>query len=207
MIIQLVVEGHGEVRALPVLLRRLQEAAHAWQLEFGRPVRRKSSDLHSKDRFQQGLRIALSQPDCAAVLVLFDLDDDCPKEAFPRLATWASEEARHVPSEVVLAHPEYEVWFLASVESLRGKRGIRGDAISPTDPENRRNAKSALEERMVQGRSYLETSDQAALSSLFDMEAAYRKSRSFRRMVKAFGELSRRAGCPIQEWPPRNWIQ
>ena len=35
--IQLVVEGHGEVEALPVLLRRLRDEASAWTVKIGSP--------------------------------------------------------------------------------------------------------------------------------------------------------------------------
>src|SRR2546426_7135782 len=49
---------------------------------------------------------------------------------------------RSVPCAVVLAHREYEAWFLASLESLRGRRGIRGDAEAHPDPEEPRDRKS-----------------------------------------------------------------
>ena len=36
--IQPVVEGHGEVEALPVLLRRLRDEASAWKVGIGTPI-------------------------------------------------------------------------------------------------------------------------------------------------------------------------
>ncbi|MCY3681537.1 MAG: hypothetical protein OXH16_09065 [Gemmatimonadetes bacterium] len=38
--IQPIVEGHGEVVAAPVLLRRLIAEAKAWEIDIGRPIRR-----------------------------------------------------------------------------------------------------------------------------------------------------------------------
>ena len=68
-----------------------------------------------------------------------------------------------------MAYREYEAWFLASIESLRGQRGIRQDAQSHPAPEEPRGAKGQLEARLEQGRSYSETADQAALSATFDL--------------------------------------
>ena len=43
---------------------------------------------------------------------------------------------------VVLAHREFEAWFLAAIESLRGTGGIRADAESHHDPESPREQKA-----------------------------------------------------------------
>jgi hypothetical protein len=102
-----------------------------------------------------------------------------------------------------MAYREYEAWFLASIESLRGKRGIRQDAESHPNPEQPTGAKGQLEDQMQQGRSYSETADQPALSAEFDMKPAYQKCRSFRHLVKVFGELATAAGVsPQANWPP-----
>jgi hypothetical protein len=58
---------------------------------------------------------------------------------------------------------------------------------------------------MVGGRSYSETADQPALTQLFDMETAYRRCRSFRRLVRAFGILATAAGGNLPLWPPPEW--
>ena len=43
MVIQPIVEGYGEVKAFPVLLRRLVEEAQAWTVNIGRSIRRSRS--------------------------------------------------------------------------------------------------------------------------------------------------------------------
>jgi hypothetical protein len=53
---------------------------------------------------------------------------------------------------------------------------------------------------------YSETRDQPALTALFDLAAAHRSCRSFRRMVRAFGLLASAAGVEIGEWPPASWL-
>jgi hypothetical protein len=205
--IQPIVEGHGEVSAVPVLLRRLVEESGAYAVRIGKPIRRNRPDLILEQPLHNAVRLALLQPDCDAILVLLDGHEDCPKELAPTLEAWARSEARGKPCAVVMAHHEYEAWFLASIESLRGHRGIRHDAVSHPAPEEPQGAKERLEERMVPGSSYSESTDQAGLSARFDMARAYTRCRSFRRMVKVFGLLAEGAGVHLQEWPPHSWME
>ena len=72
--IQLIVEGHGEVAAAPVLLRRLIAAAEAWEIDIGRPIRRNRGQLVKQSELEQSVRLALLQPGCGAVLIMFDGD-------------------------------------------------------------------------------------------------------------------------------------
>lgn len=200
-----VVEGHGEVKAVPALLRRLQQEASCFTFEIGTAVRRNSSDLNNRVKFQEGLRMAVNQTDCAAVLILFDLDDGCPKEKAAELTRWAREVVSSKPYAVVLAHREYEAWFLAAVESLRGYNGIADNAVTPDNPESIRGAKQHLQRLMAREYTY-STADQVSLTSDFDMVAAYHHSRSFRRLVNAFGQLLMGMGQQVEQWPPAHWM-
>lgn len=75
-----IVEGHSEVEAAPVLLRRLIAQAQCYSIDVGRPIRRTQSQFRGKVEVQKAVKLALLQPECAAVLLLFDGEDDCPKE-------------------------------------------------------------------------------------------------------------------------------
>lgn len=200
-----IVEGHGEVEAAPVLLRRLIAEANCFNVGVGRPIRRTQSQLHSKEGIQAGVRLALLQPECAAVLILFDGEDDCPKERGAEVRAWAREVAAGRPCDVVVAYQEYETWFLAAVESLRGQFGIRPDATAPANPETERDAKGALEEFMPADRAYSETGDQPAMSAVFDLGLAHRRNRSFRKLVKAVGDVLTQLQQPLPVWPPAPW--
>src|ERR1700688_1879555 len=145
VIIQPIVEGQGEVAAVPVLLRRLRDEAQCWRLEVGNPHRRRRSQLVKKDSLQSAVQVAALRDHCAGILVLLDADDDCPKELAPTLQEWAQEAAGEKPCVVVMANREYEAWFLASIEALRGKAGILPDAASHSQPEIPRDAKGELE--------------------------------------------------------------
>ena len=156
---------------------------------------------------KQAVRLALAQPDCGAVLILFDGDSDCPADLGPTVQTWAAAAADGIPCRVVLAHREYEAWFLASIESLRGRRGVRSDAEPHPVPERPRGAKEQLEARMRPGATYLEATDQPAFSGVFALEAAYRRSRSFRKLADSFANLVRAMGHDIRVWPPPAWTE
>lgn len=207
MTIQPIVEGHGDVAAVPVLLRRFVEVAEVWSVSIGRPIRQPRSRLVEEAGVKRAVQLARVQPNCGAVLMLFDGNSDCPAKLGPTIHTWASEAAGGLPCGVVLAHREYEAWFLAAVESLRGHRGIRTDAEHHSDPEYPRGAKEQLELRMDPGATYLETSDQAALSAKFSLSSAYRGSRSFRKLCHLFGNLVEAMGHDIETWPPTAWTK
>jgi hypothetical protein len=206
VIIQPIVEGQGDEAAVPLLLRRLRDEAQAWGLEVGRPHRKRRTQLVKKDSLQSAVRVAVLRPDCAGILVLFDADDDCPKDLAPTLERWAQEAAGGMPCAVVMANREYEAWFLASIEALRGKAAILPDAISHPDPEAPRDAKGELERSMAHGASYSPTVDQAALTAHLDLASTYRHCRSFRKLVSAFGELAVAAGVAPAVWPPSAWV-
>lgn len=207
MKIQPIVEGYGEVKALPILLRRLVEEAEVWMVGIGRPIRRPRNQLVRESELKKAVRLALLQSECSGVLVLFDGDSDCPAELGPAVQEWAAAEAGDVPCEVVIAHREYEAWFLASIESIRGHRRIRADAQSHPVPEQPRGAKEQLEARMEVGATYLETTDQPALSASFSLMSAHRRSRSFRKLAGSFGRLVSSMGQEIGEWPPASWAE
>ena len=176
-------------------------------MDVGRPIRKSRTQLVRETELKKAVRLALLQPDCSAVLILFDGDDDCPAELGQAIQAWAESEAGDMPCEVVIAHREYEAWFLASIESMLGYRRIRADAQSHPNPEQPRGAKGQLEARMEAGATYLETTDQPALSEKFSLAAAHQRCRSFRKLTSSFGRLVRSMGQEVSEWPPACWAK
>lgn len=201
-----IVEGHGEVTAVPVLLRRLLwDHAQCYGVDVGSPIRRTQSQFRRETEVHKAVKLALLQPDCAAVLLLFDGEDDCPAEVARQVRTWAQQAAGTVPCEVVIAYREYETWFLAAVDSLRGQCRISQQASAPANPESKRNAKGALEAFMPSGASYAETIHQEKLSAVFDMALAHQRNRSFRKLTKTIGDLLTQLSQPLPAWPPIQW--
>lgn len=201
-----IVEGHGEVTAVPVLLRRLLwDKAQCFGVSVGTPIRRSQSEFRHEAKVDAAVRLALSQPECAAILLLFDGEDDCPVELAAQVQVWARQAAGAVPCGVGNSYREYETWFLAALDSLRGQCRIREDASAPPNPESRRNAKGALEAFMPGGASYAETIHQEKLSAVFDMALAHQRNRSFRKLTKTIGDILLHLGQPLPAWPPAGW--
>lgn len=203
LIIRPIVEGHGEIEAFPVLLRRLQKLSNVWHIAIKSPVRLSKGKIVAKDdeHIRKILRRTRNES-CDAMLILLDSDGECPLKIASRIEQIAMAEISDIHTQVVVAHQEYETWFLAGIETLRGQRSIHTDASPPINPETIKGAKERLEEQMDHGSSYSETADQSALSERFSLEDAYSRSRSFRKLVKAFGDIMEAIDEPINDWPP-----
>jgi hypothetical protein len=192
-----IVEGHGEVEAVPVLIRRLvSEADPSISVRIPPPIRIPKSRLVKEGELEKAVElIARKVAPTGAVLVLLDSDEDCPAILGPDLLSRARNARSDLPLAVVLAKQEYEAWFLAAASSLRGQRGLRADLAAPAEPEGIRGAKEWLSARMAGNLSYVETLDQPALTKTFDMEQA-RQSDSFdkcRREVEKLMQVLRAA--------------
>ena len=122
-----IVEGHGEVQAVPILLRRLiADAKPNAQLWLNPALRVKAgSFINDDDYFKKYLELAARKtkpwPN-SCVLILLDCEDECPAELGPRLLEKARVCRSDVTIIVILAHREYETWFLAAARSLRASR-------------------------------------------------------------------------------------
>lgn len=186
-----IVEGEGEVVALPVLLRRLAEwRTPSVHLEVPTPIRvRRDRFLNNDAEFRRFLLLAAAK--CGEdgwILVLLDADDDCPGERAPQILIRAQACVAHRPISIVLAKREYEAWFIAAAQSLNGQRGFTFDPVDAIDAEGPRDAKGWIRARMADG-AYGETTDQPALSARMDLQQAFDHSRSFRKLC---GEWERR---------------
>lgn len=184
MKIAAIVEGDGEVDALPVLLRRLAD----WRTpdRYPQPLRpirvRRDRFLNREQEFSRHLQLAAKK--CGGdgwILILFDADDDCPAELGPMTLERARTCIPYRPISVVLANREYEAWFIASAPSLDGCRGFVYEPTDRIDAEVPRNAKGWIEAHL-QSQSYGEMTDQPAFSAKMDLQLAYENSRSFRKL-------------------------
>ncbi len=189
VVIASIVEGHGEVDAVPELVRRV--AAKEYPGRFVRvlpPIRKKRGKLLKADELEKAVELAARKvAGGGAVLILLDSDDDCPAVLGPQILDRAVKWRGNVPIAVVLAKREYEAWFLAASASLAGQRGLNHNLVPPADPESIRGAKEWLGERMQPGSTYTETLDQLALTKRFDLDTA-RSASSF---DKCYREITR----------------
>lgn len=181
-----IVEGHGEVAALPILLRRLSGwFAPKVPVHISAPIRvRKDRFLNNGDEFNRMLQLAANK--CGNdgwILVLLDADDDCPKELGRLIRDRAALVVPNQRLATVIANREFEAWFLAAATSLARHLGVELRDIP--DPELPRNAKGWVQQNLMRG-SYGETTDQARLAAVMDLEEAHCRSRSFRKLCSEF---------------------
>ncbi|MCI0694609.1 DUF4276 family protein [candidate division KSB1 bacterium] len=180
-----IVEGHSEVEAVPILLRRLLFERGRYEVKIARPLRVGRYKVVRSGELERAIDLARHRPEgCAAILLLLDADDDCPKELAPILLARAQNASAGLPIVVVLAKAEIEAWFLGSLESLRGARGLADTAVSPERPEEIRDAKGYLTRQMTAKRTYVEVDDQPAFAEKFDLQLARQRCPSFDKFVR-----------------------
>ena len=190
-----IVEGHGEVEAVPILIRRIAAELDPTTAVNVDPVLRvpASSLLKNGELERQVERAARKLQGKGCILVLIDCDwaGGCPAITGPDLAKRAGRARSDMPISVVLAKKEYEAWFIAAAESLRGQRGLPQDLSPDPLPEDIRGAKEWLSDRMPRGRPYSATTDQPALTKVFDMNMA-RRADSFDKCYREIIALLKR---------------
>lgn len=180
-----IVEGHGEIEALPALLHRIgRDVASDRLLQVNAPIRVKSgSFLNRPEELRRFVQLAALKAEAksGSVLILLDCDDGCPAEIGPRVLADSQAVRPDVPVFVALAYREYETWLIASALALRGKQGLPDDLMPPQDPEGLRDAKGWLGKFMPAG--YDPIIHQCALTRQIDLAAA-RSIPSFERLYQ-----------------------
>ena len=193
-----IVEGDGEIAAVPVLLRDnlLPALGIHYRVRILSPIKVPRDRIVRAEFFQPVFDLA-RRPEKPVVLVLFDADDDCAGSFVPAMRRWAAEAAADIPCRIVMISREFEAWFLASAPSLFNGQVYAGEA------ERKRDAKGAVGELL--GRRYSETEDQEKLCATLDPGLAYRNSPTFRRFVREVCQLLEALGeTPIV---PLAWIE
>lgn len=189
-----IVGGYGECDAVPFLVRRIARVIDPGFVPQVKPVIRVPESLLLKEgELERAVEFAARKIDGqGGILLLLDCDDGCPAKDGPALLKRACAARSDVSIAVVLAKREYEAWFLAAAKSLRGHRGLANDLAPPADPEAIRGAKEWLTDHMHLDQSYSETADQAALTELFDLEAARRSDsfdKCYREVIRLLNKL------------------
>ncbi len=181
----IVVEGHGDARAVPELVRKYCYRFDLVELEMNaEDVLRVHRDTLI-DEFETHVELAARKVSNRAgrILVVFDADDDCPAELGPELAERAQQARGDMPIGIVLPKYEFENWFVAECGGFL-------ESDPPSRPESIRDAKGWLEQR--RGR-YRETLHQEELVWDFDLEQAlgHNGTAPSRSLVKLGDELNR----------------
>jgi hypothetical protein len=185
-----IVEGDGEVRALPKLLHRIAADHGVTGLLTPNPMRVPRGKLTCLGGIERAVSaMAIRVTGEGGVLVLLDADDDCPAELGPALLDRARKARPDSRVAVVLANREFEAWYLAAAPSLAGQHGFPDPFPRPENPERPRDCKGLLTRARAAGQPYKETVDQAAMASTFDVAMARAHAPSFDKFCREVAAL------------------
>ena len=185
-----IVEGYGDVEAVPILLRRiLSEFLQTPDVAVLRPFRLARNKVTSAPELARALRLAelkLAEHSPPVLrLVLMDADDDCPVKLIEQIREQQGPHLHAPPTSIVFDVREFEAWFLASGVSKDDHHSLR-EGIGPiADPEAIRDAKGRFQrEVMAPNARYSEAVDQPKYASTFRLERARANSPSFDKLVR-----------------------
>lgn len=165
-----IVEGHGEVSALPVLLRRIAYDTGIQNLDLPRPHRVPKGRMTDPHEIGRALRLQADRiVDDGAVVVTVDGDDDCAVD----LARKIREAGGVVRAEVlvVVAIREFESIFLAGGRSLLAAGKLTRPPDFPGGSEHVRGAKERIGV-VIDAPCYQETTHQVKLAAAVSLSEA-----------------------------------
>lgn len=175
-----VVEGHGEVDAVPALLRNILYRRGLYEVRVLQPHRISRTDMVG-GKVSAAVRMQMhAVGDRGLVVVVCDSDDEDYQTLEERIHKATGSTDHRVVVSVAVR--EFESWILAGIGSLRGMSIVRDELLAPpANPESKRNAKKVLGEYLTV--SYKETIHQATLASKIDVGEAMQRSPSLERFV------------------------
>jgi hypothetical protein len=204
-----VVEGYGEERAVPYLVRRwlrhrgLHQFFEVPDLAVNAKGCGKLKAAYDKQRhigIEYYIEAAVrNRPD--AILVIVDADNECLERGRgnglgPALLARASAVASHIPLAVVVANREYEAWFLASLTSIRQARLFPAGTRIPgnLEPEAHSGCKRLIADLL--SCPYEETTHQLQLTGALSFSAGVqRRSPSYGKLMRDLDRLVCEARC------------
>jgi hypothetical protein len=203
-----IVEGHGEVAAVPILLQRWLRFRRYHNVDVAGPVRAagqgaikvahdRGGDLGIESYLETAL---LRRPD--AILILLDADEECPKTlASDLLARARTMVPADYPVGVVVANREYEAWFLAAFALANFRRSLMDRGFRPERQSLPRglaieavaNCKDRIAGLIGLGK-YEERVHQPILTRILPFTPAMtRRSRSYRKLLEELHVLLMKA--------------
>lgn len=175
-----VVEGFGDVAAMPILLgrtgRMLGEIVIAQN-----PIRAGDwKSIKAKGVLPKFLQLAHSRG-CDLIMLIFDLDDGCPVEesqiAMDLVNSW--KNGRDINISITFLIREYEAIFV----HCRNDIAAMDQNFNPGDIDGCRDAKGLV--RSLIGRRYKETQDQENFTNQINLVNLYGRCRSYRKICKS----------------------
>jgi hypothetical protein len=173
----ILVEGDGDMKAVPFLIRKLAEASGFYDLiPCPNPIKcGEIPKLRKEGQLERFVQYACIRSESDSVILVVDCDDDCPVTTSGEFAARANLIAQRFRKKVGIAfiQKEFETLFLYSLRELSVSYPEHGwllkESDASTDWATVRGAKSELNRRM-KNYTYKETRDQVKFVSAIDIE-------------------------------------
>ncbi|MDP2882587.1 MAG: DUF4276 family protein [Azonexus sp.] len=192
-----IVEGHGEDRAVPLLIRRILEAQGIYDVELISAQRKGEypSVARNFDNIFQAATLVK-----APILWVMDFDSkdyDCPIKEAQKLLARADALRPGWPIKIAFLVKEYETLFLIDEAATRKVfPDISPKTPFPLEPEKIRGAKEWLSKaRPAAGNAYKPMVDQAKITAHLDLSLLRTRSADFAHLERAVIELAN-STCP-----------
>lgn len=187
MKIQLIVEGDGDLTAVPVLVRRILHSKNIFDVDIAQPVHRRGDIPKVRGRFRDFFEVAAIQGHPVLCVLDFDCDDCVDVETTENEFRALARELRpDYPFEACFIVKEFESIFLFDENCVRNVLpAVRPEYVFPLAPETIRDAKGELSTALPKGWSYKPTVHQAKLSANVNLELLLEASPSFQRLQTA----------------------
>lgn len=185
-----IVEGHGEISAVPVLIRKILadhdihdvQPLSAWRHGEYPSVAKKFDNI-----------FLAATKEKAPILWVMDFDSkdyDCPVKEAQKLLTRAEALRPGWPIQIAFLVREYETLFLYDEAATRAVfPDISGKVPFPDDPEAVRGAKEWLSKQRPSGSAYKETVHQEKITARLNLDILRNKSRDFAHLERAILNL------------------
>jgi hypothetical protein len=185
-----IVEGHGEVESVRILLTRVAQAlALPCILQVLKPIRVSKPKVVADEKQLMrvvelaALKLATVHAERKFVLLLLDADEDPACQLAPRLLSIMARERGDLDVSCVLPVTEYESWLVGGADTLSPFLTNGFPEHIPPDIEAAKAGKGWIQ-HFFAGPKYSETADQARLTSAFDILKARQRSRSFAKLCR-----------------------
>lgn len=189
-----IVEGHGEIPAVPILIRNIL-AARGIQDVQPLPAWRKGEYPSVTKNFDSIFLAAIKE--CAPILWIMDFDSkgyDCPVKEAQSLLARAEKLRPGWPIDIAFLVKEYETLFLIDEAATRKVlTDIPAKAVFPEFPEQIRGAKEWLSAQRPSGMAYKETVHQVKITSNLNLDLLRSRSADFAHLERAVIALANSA--------------
>ena len=190
----ILVEGHGEVKAVSNLINRLwQDLELPYIPVYDPPIR--WPKIHSDEGILKGIELIKNKGNATGLLIIRDDEDNCPKILAPLKADYIRTLNVPFPVSYHLMYREYEVLFLPCISHMAGRllrdergierQGIQEGSVFNGDIEGNRDVKGIISNFFPIKRKYKPTLDQLPLTRMIDFSLIREKG------VPCFGTLER----------------